>query len=99
MPRKLLQASNRASEQTVTCPHIQRRQQLQMNEEDMKLDKIVMTAGVLNILGLLSILASLIHFSSFTLVISTTFGGVMIFISLILYIFKVVYDLKIKKIL
>lgn len=70
-----------------------------MNGETSKLQKIITIAAILDILGLISIIISLIKFTPITLIISVTFGGILVFIAILLYIFVVIQDLRMRKVL
>ena len=70
-----------------------------MNQESGKLDKLITLAGVINILGLIPIIVSLLELTPITLIISVTFGGILIAIALLLYIYVVIQDLRMQKVL
>jgi hypothetical protein len=70
-----------------------------MNERTDALNKSITVAGILNILGLLFIIVSLFKLTPITLMVSVTFGGILITIALLLYIYVVVRDLKMRKVL
>lgn len=56
--------------------------------------KLVLIAGVLDIIALLTILLSIFNFTPLTLIISVSVGGALIGLSVLLYIVVVVTDLK-----
>lgn len=56
--------------------------------------KLVLIAGILNIIALLTILLSIFNFTPLTLIISVSVGGALIGLSVLLYIVVVVTDLK-----
>lgn len=56
--------------------------------------KLVLIAGVLNIIALFTILLSIFKFTPLTLIISVSVGGALIGFSVLLYIVVVVTDLK-----
>jgi len=56
--------------------------------------KLVLIAGVLNIIALLTILLSIFRFTPLTLIISVSVGGALIGLSVLMYIVVVVTDLK-----
>ncbi len=56
--------------------------------------KLVLIAGILNIIALLTILLSIFNFTPLTLIISVSVGGALIGLSVLLYIIVVVTDLK-----
>ncbi len=56
--------------------------------------KLVLIAGVFNIIALLTILLSIFNFNPLTLIISVSVGGALIGLSVLLYIIVVVTDLK-----
>lgn len=56
--------------------------------------KVVITASVLNILALLLIILSIVHFTPFTLLASVSIGGALMGIAILLYIVVVISDLR-----
>lgn len=56
--------------------------------------KLVLIAGILNIIALLTILLSIFRFTPLTLIISVSVGGALIGLSVLMYIVVVVTDLK-----
>ena len=70
-----------------------------MNKRADMLNKAITLAGILNILGLLFIIVSLLKLTPITLMVSVTFGGILIGIALLLYIYVVVRDLRMRKVL
>ncbi len=56
--------------------------------------KLVLIAGIFNIIALLTILLSIFNFTPLTLIISVSVGGALIGLSVLLYIVVVVTDLK-----
>ena len=56
--------------------------------------KLVLIAGILNIIALFTILLSIFKFTPLTLIISVSVGGALIGLSVLLYIVVVVTDLK-----
>ncbi len=56
--------------------------------------KLVLIAGALNIIALLTIVFSILKFTPLTLIISVSVGGALIGLSVLLYIVVVVTDLK-----
>ncbi|HML93963.1 MAG TPA: hypothetical protein PKC29_00870 [Thermodesulfobacteriota bacterium] len=56
--------------------------------------KLVLIAGILNIIALLTILLSIFRFTPLSLIISVSVGGALIGLSVLLYIVVVVTDLK-----
>ena len=56
--------------------------------------KLVLIAGILNIIALLTILLSIFNFTPLTLIISVSVGGALIGLSVLLYIIVVVTDLR-----
>ena len=70
-----------------------------MNKRTDRLNKAITLAGILNILGLLFIIVSLFKLTPITLMVSVTFGGILIAIALLIYIYVVVRDLRMRKVL
>ena len=56
--------------------------------------KLVLIAGIFNIIALLTILLSIFNFTPLTLIISVSVGGALIGLSVLLYIIVVVTDLR-----
>ena len=56
--------------------------------------RLVLIAGILNIIALLTILLSIFRFTPLTLIISVSVGGALIGLSVLMYIVVVVTDLK-----
>ncbi len=56
--------------------------------------KLVLIAGICNIIALLTILLSIFNFTPLTLIISVSVGGALIGLSVLLYIIVVVTDLR-----
>jgi hypothetical protein len=56
--------------------------------------KVVITAGVLNVLALLSILLSIVKFTPLTMIISVSVGGALMGLAILLYVVVVITDLK-----
>jgi hypothetical protein len=67
--------------------------------ENKKFNRIIVLAGILNILGLLSIVLTAFNLTPITLIVSLTFGGVLIGLALVLYLYVVIQDLKTRKVL
>jgi hypothetical protein len=67
--------------------------------ENKKFNRIIAFAGIFNILGLLSIILTAFSLTPVTLIVSLTFGGVLIGLALVLYLFVVIQDLKARKVL
>ena len=67
--------------------------------ENKKFNRIIALAGILNILGLLSIVLTAFTLTPITLIVSLTFGGVLIGLALVLYLYVVIQDLKTRKVL
>jgi|DewCreStandDraft_1066081.scaffolds.fasta_scaffold00017_98 hypothetical protein len=55
---------------------------------------LIRFACILNILGLVLIMVAIFKLTPITLVVSITFGGILIAFSLVLYIFVVIRDLR-----
>lgn len=72
---------------------------MEMNEQGPKLNKAIMIAGVFNILGMVTIIISMVNFTPFTMVFSITVGGILLGLSLVIYLIEVLYDLRVRKIL
>lgn len=72
---------------------------MEMNEQGPKLNKAIMIAGVFNILGMVTIIISLVNLTPFTMVLSITVGGILLGLSLVIYLIEVLYDLRVRKIL
>lgn len=71
-----------------------------MNGESGRFSRaITIVAGLLNILGLIFVLLSLFRLTPITLIASVTFGGILIGVALLIYIYVVVQDLKMRKVL
>jgi hypothetical protein len=70
-----------------------------MTEEKEKFNKIIISASILNILGLIFFLMSLIKLTPITLIFSITFGGLLLLLAVFLYLYVVIQDLRIKKVL
>jgi hypothetical protein len=58
------------------------------------LRKLVIIGGVLNILALLLIILSVVHFAPLTLLASVSVGGALMGVAILLYIVVVVADLR-----
>ena len=56
--------------------------------------KVVLTAGLLNVLALLSILLAIFKFTPLTMVISISIGGALMGLAILLYVVVVITDLK-----
>lgn len=56
--------------------------------------KLVLIAGALNIIALLTIILSILRFTPLTLIISVSAGGALIGLSVLLYVVVVINDLK-----
>jgi len=67
--------------------------------ENRKLNRLIALAGILNIIGLLSIVLTALKLTPITLIVSLTFGGVLIGLALVLYLYVVIKDLKARKVL
>ncbi len=79
---------------------IRRRQHLEeLKDNDKKLKKIIVVAGILNIIGLILINVTILKLTPLTLVSSITVGGALILISIILYLYAVINELRTHKIL
>lgn len=59
-----------------------------------KLNKILVIASILNIIGLVSILMPIFKLTPLTLISSVTFGGILIAFSVIIYIYVVILDMR-----
>lgn len=55
---------------------------------------MVITAGLLNVLALLTIVLSIVKFTPLTLIISISIGGTLMGIAILLYIVVVITDLR-----
>ncbi|MEW6143539.1 MAG: hypothetical protein AB1598_00825 [Thermodesulfobacteriota bacterium] len=56
--------------------------------------KVVVTAGLLNVLALLTIVLSLVKFTPLTLIIAISVGGILMGAAILLYIAVVITDLR-----
>jgi len=63
------------------------------NETHPWVRKAVVTAGVLNIIALLTIILSLVDFTPLTLIISISIGGGLMGLAILIYIIVVIRDL------
>ena len=80
--------------------HIPRRQHLEeLKDNYKKLKKIIIVAGILNIIGLIFINVTILKLTPLTLVSSITVGGALILISILLYLYAVINELRTQKIL
>ena len=80
--------------------HIPRRQHLEeLKDKYNKLKKIIIVAGLLNIIGLIILIITILKLTPLTLVSSITFGGAFILVSIILYLYAVIDELRTHKIL
>jgi hypothetical protein len=68
-------------------------------ENSGRLNRLIALAGILNIIGLLSIVLTALKLTPITLIVSLTFGGVLIGFALVLYLYVVIQDLKARKVL
>jgi hypothetical protein len=58
------------------------------------MNKTLVAAGAVNILGMLLLVAALIDLNPVTLILSVTIGGLLIVLSLAIYVANVFYDLR-----
>lgn len=72
---------------------------MNIDSRNHKLNKILVIASVLNIIGLVSILIPIFKLTPLTLISSVTFGGILIAISVVLYIYVVILDMREKGVL
>jgi len=56
--------------------------------------KLVLIAGVLDIIALLTIMLAIFNFTPLTLIVSVSVGGALIGLSVLLYVVVVITDLK-----
>jgi hypothetical protein len=70
-----------------------------MNGESGRFCRAITVAGLLNILGLILVLLSLFMLTPITLIVSVTFGGILIGVALLIYIYVVIQDLKMRKVI
>ena len=56
--------------------------------------KAVITAGVLNVIALLTIILALVNFTPMTLILSVSVGGTLMGLAIIIYIVVVITDLR-----
>jgi hypothetical protein len=70
-----------------------------MNKDNEKLNKVLISASVLNILGLILAVVSLLKLTPVTLMVSMGLGGLLIAVALLLYLYAVVQDLRMRKVL
>jgi len=63
------------------------------------MDKTVTIAGLINILGLISIILSIFGFDPLTFITSITLGAIFIAVSCITYLYVVIIDMKNKGVL
>lgn len=63
-------------------------------DNNHKLNKILVFASVINIIGLVSILMPIFKLTPLTLISSVTFGGILIAISVVAYIYVVILDMR-----
>lgn len=59
-----------------------------------RMNKTLVAAGAVNILGMLLLVAALIDLNPVTLILSVTIGGLLIVLSLAIYVANVFYDLR-----
>ncbi|MGH7900665.1 MAG: hypothetical protein ACRENZ_02905 [Thermodesulfobacteriota bacterium] len=71
----------------------------ELKDNYKKLKKIIIVAGILNIIGLIFINVTILKLTPLTLVSSITVGGALILISIILYLYAVINELRTQKIL
>ena len=71
----------------------------ELKDNYKKLKKIIIVAGILNIIGLIFINVTILKLTPLTLVSSITVGGALILISILLYIYAVISELRTQKIL
>ena len=71
----------------------------ELKDNYKKLKKIIIVAGILNIIGLIFINVTILKLTPLTLVSSITVGGALILISIILYLYAVISELRTQKIL
>lgn len=56
--------------------------------------KLVLIAGVLDIIALLTIMLAIFNFTPLTLIVSVSVGGALIGLSVLLYVVVVITDLR-----
>jgi len=56
--------------------------------------KAVITAGVLNVIALLTIILALVNFTPLTLILSVSVGGALMGLAILIYIAVVITDLR-----
>ncbi len=56
--------------------------------------KAVITAGVLNVIALLTIILALVNFTPLTLILSVSVGGALMGLAMLIYIVVVITDLR-----
>ncbi|MGH7851600.1 MAG: hypothetical protein ACREOP_15010 [Thermodesulfobacteriota bacterium] len=56
--------------------------------------KAVITAGMLNVIALLTILLALVNFTPLTLILSVSVGGALMGLAILIYIVVVISDLR-----
>ena len=79
---------------------IRRRQHLEEpNDNFKKLKKLIVVAGLLDIVGLIFIIVTILKLTPLTLATSVTVGGAFILVSIILYLYAVINELLTQKIL
>lgn len=64
------------------------------NEAEVRLSKPIVTLSLLNIIGLATIIVALLKPHPFTLIVSVSVGGALIFLSLAIFVFEFVKDLN-----
>ena len=70
-----------------------------MNKDSEKFNKVLISASVLNILGLIFAILSLLKLTPVTLIVSMGLGGLLIAVALLLYLYAVFQDLRMRKVL
>jgi hypothetical protein len=70
-----------------------------MAEGKEKFNKLIISAGILNLLGLIFILVALIKLTPITLIFSITFGGLLLLLAVIVYLYVVIQELRIRGVL
>ncbi len=56
--------------------------------------KAVLTAGILNVIALLTIILALVNFTPLTLILSVSVGGALMGLAILIYIVVVISDLR-----
>lgn len=56
--------------------------------------KAVLTAGILNVIALLTIILALVNFTPLTLILSVSLGGALMGLAILIYVVVVISDLR-----